>query len=185
MLTHPIIITCNSENTDGSIYYFNFKTGDSIWEHPCDEFYRKQLQQEREKLKRGNSRGMKKSGTGGGKKSRPNAAGKRSNANGLAPTVGGLGSSLGKLGNLPPPLLNSKVSCYKSCYSCGVLGSLLLNPAAAELPVFTRCSSTAECTISSSAEYPVLRSCSILTICSNSAEPCCHCRTTYASVVTW
>ena len=25
----------------GEIYYFNFETGESIWEHPCDEYYRK------------------------------------------------------------------------------------------------------------------------------------------------
>ncbi|VDQ14345.1 unnamed protein product [Trichobilharzia regenti] len=27
-------------NTDGDIYYFNFTTGQSIWEHPCDVYYR-------------------------------------------------------------------------------------------------------------------------------------------------
>ncbi|CAH8875103.1 unnamed protein product [Trichobilharzia szidati] len=27
-------------NTDGDIYYFNFTTGQSIWEHPCDVHYR-------------------------------------------------------------------------------------------------------------------------------------------------
>jgi hypothetical protein len=25
----------------GEIYYFNFATGESVWDHPCDEFYRK------------------------------------------------------------------------------------------------------------------------------------------------
>lgn len=40
---------CISEGNDGNIYYFNFATGESTWEHPCDEFYRKLLQQEREK----------------------------------------------------------------------------------------------------------------------------------------
>lgn len=24
----------------GDIYYFNFQTGDSVWEHPCDEYYK-------------------------------------------------------------------------------------------------------------------------------------------------
>ena len=23
------------------VYYFNFQTGESMWEHPCDEYYRK------------------------------------------------------------------------------------------------------------------------------------------------
>jgi hypothetical protein len=26
---------------DGEIYYFNFETGESVWDHPCDEYYRK------------------------------------------------------------------------------------------------------------------------------------------------
>jgi hypothetical protein len=28
------------QTADGNIYYFNFKTGASIWDHPCDEYYR-------------------------------------------------------------------------------------------------------------------------------------------------
>ena len=26
---------------DEEIYYFNFSTGESVWDHPCDEYYRK------------------------------------------------------------------------------------------------------------------------------------------------
>jgi hypothetical protein len=26
---------------DEEIYYFNFATGESVWDHPCDEYYRK------------------------------------------------------------------------------------------------------------------------------------------------
>lgn len=40
------------EQPGGGIYYFNFATGASTWEHPCDEFYRNLLNQEREKRKR-------------------------------------------------------------------------------------------------------------------------------------
>ena len=29
---------------DDEIYYFNFESGESTWEHPCDEYYRKQYQ---------------------------------------------------------------------------------------------------------------------------------------------
>ncbi|KAJ3034745.1 hypothetical protein HDV00_004723 [Rhizophlyctis rosea] len=38
------------QNEDGNIYYFNFTTGESIWDHPCDEHYRKLY--DREKAKR-------------------------------------------------------------------------------------------------------------------------------------
>ena len=29
-----------SKTPTGDIYYFNFQSGESIWDHPCDEFYR-------------------------------------------------------------------------------------------------------------------------------------------------
>merc|ERR1719330_1230885 len=25
---------------DGELFYFNFETGESVWDHPCDEFHR-------------------------------------------------------------------------------------------------------------------------------------------------
>nr|CAB3229941.1 centrosomal protein of 164 kDa-like [Phallusia mammillata] len=37
------------QDTNGDIYYFNFETGDSIWDHPCDEFYRNMVAEERQK----------------------------------------------------------------------------------------------------------------------------------------
>ena len=39
----------------GELYYFNFGTGESVWEHPGDEYYRALLQNEREKLMAGGS----------------------------------------------------------------------------------------------------------------------------------
>nr|XP_022323611.1 centrosomal protein of 164 kDa-like isoform X4 [Crassostrea virginica] len=38
------------QDPKGDIYYFNFATGDSIWDHPCDEFYRKMVMEERKKI---------------------------------------------------------------------------------------------------------------------------------------
>jgi hypothetical protein len=38
-----------SQNITGDLYYFNFDTGQSIWDHPCDEHYRKLVIQERER----------------------------------------------------------------------------------------------------------------------------------------
>merc|ERR1711988_961065 len=37
---------------EGEIYYFNFSTGDSVWDHPCDEYYRKQYEEEKSKPKK-------------------------------------------------------------------------------------------------------------------------------------
>ena len=37
------------QDLNGDLYYFNFATGESTWEHPCDEFYRNMAQTEREK----------------------------------------------------------------------------------------------------------------------------------------
>lgn len=39
------------QDVSGDIYYFNFETGDSIWDHPCDEYYRGIVARERAKLK--------------------------------------------------------------------------------------------------------------------------------------
>ena len=44
-----IYFSC-SQDPNGDIYYFNFATGDSIWDHPCDEFYRKMVIEERQKV---------------------------------------------------------------------------------------------------------------------------------------
>ena len=30
---------CKAPDT-GDIYYFNFQTGESVWDHPCDEYYK-------------------------------------------------------------------------------------------------------------------------------------------------
>eukprot|EP01083_Nonionella_stella_P009804 28082_1 len=38
---------CKTDDAD--IYYFNFETGESRWEHPCDEYYKKLYKTEKEK----------------------------------------------------------------------------------------------------------------------------------------
>ncbi|XP_063349196.1 E3 ubiquitin-protein ligase NEDD4-like isoform X6 [Pelmatolapia mariae] len=37
------------QDVTGDIYYFNFSTGQSTWDHPCDELYRRLVAQERER----------------------------------------------------------------------------------------------------------------------------------------
>ena len=39
---------CKTKDTD-DIYYFNFTTGDSTWDHPCDGYYKKLYEEEKKK----------------------------------------------------------------------------------------------------------------------------------------
>merc|ERR1712060_364607 len=34
---------------DGEIFYFNFESGESVWDHPCDEHYRKVFDEEKKR----------------------------------------------------------------------------------------------------------------------------------------
>ena len=36
----------------GEIYYFNFHTGESSWDHPCDKYYVELLERERAKKRK-------------------------------------------------------------------------------------------------------------------------------------
>ena len=40
-----------SQDPHGDIYYFNFATGESSWDHPCDDFYRQMVIEERQKMR--------------------------------------------------------------------------------------------------------------------------------------
>jgi centrosomal protein CEP164 len=42
--------TCKTEDGSGKVYYFNFDSGESIWEHPCDLQYKKLFADEKVKL---------------------------------------------------------------------------------------------------------------------------------------
>jgi hypothetical protein len=42
--------TCRTEDGSGKVYYFNFDSGESIWEHPCDLKYKKKFADEKQKL---------------------------------------------------------------------------------------------------------------------------------------
>ena len=35
------------EDPQGELYYFNFSSGESIWDHPCDQHYNKLVLEER------------------------------------------------------------------------------------------------------------------------------------------
>ena len=47
------------KTSTNEIYYFNFESGESIWEHPCDKHYKEQyLLAKQNMLKEGGSRSM-------------------------------------------------------------------------------------------------------------------------------
>lgn len=55
-LYSPVLLTCRPSRASlsppwppraqpcrspaGDVYYFNFSTGESVWDHPCDDYYR-------------------------------------------------------------------------------------------------------------------------------------------------
>ncbi|XP_014665508.1 PREDICTED: centrosomal protein of 164 kDa-like [Priapulus caudatus] len=52
------------QDPSGEIYYFNFVTNDSTWDHPCDQYYREMVANERAKVgdegkKKGGKKGKK------------------------------------------------------------------------------------------------------------------------------
>jgi len=63
-----------SQDASGDIYYFNFQTGDSVWDHPCDDYYRNMVIEEKRKRSAmtGSSRkeNKKKDKKDGGKKNK-------------------------------------------------------------------------------------------------------------------
>ena len=98
---------CKTPGT-GDIYYFNFQTGDSIWEHPCDERYKSLYAVEKAKLAKRTAEERRRAFTpAAGKtpsmKERAGSALKR--AESLRKLGPGLGSGLDKpaLGSSPVP----------------------------------------------------------------------------------
>ena len=80
------------------VYYFNFQTGESMWEHPCDEYYKTQYAEEKKKLQEREKRRARegeqahspRKGGGGGAQDAGGASG------------GQRDGGLGKLGPLVP-----------------------------------------------------------------------------------
>ncbi|KAK2912763.1 centrosomal protein of 164 kDa-like isoform X2 [Channa argus] len=87
------------QDVTGEIYYFNFSTGQSVWDHPCDEHYRHLVTQERERAQltaAGGKTGAKKEKDKKKKKEKKEKKKKES-----LKTLGTLSSALGPL---PSPL---------------------------------------------------------------------------------
>lgn len=110
-----LCVHISREDKSGDIYYFNFSTGQSIWEHPCDEFYKKLLKQERQKKAAKSAKSASKKRPNGAKKSKERKAtgGTKELTNGIAGGLGSVGrktKSLGMTGSL-----SGKPVCWKLC----------------------------------------------------------------------
>ena len=100
----PTPIVCSNQEPDGDIYYFNFKTGQSTWDHPMDVHYRELVETER--AKKAAARPV----TVAGKKTLPGqgSTGKETLASQPAPS----GQSMGASSQLTP--LSSGLAPLKS-----------------------------------------------------------------------
>ncbi|KAK3782720.1 hypothetical protein RRG08_037719 [Elysia crispata] len=81
----------------GDVYYFNFATGESIWDHPCDEFYKSMVLEERKRF------ALEKSTSNNKKKTKSKDESKKKKGNHGA---GGGGDDLGPLSKAPGQKLN-------------------------------------------------------------------------------
>ena len=73
------------KTSEGEIYYFNFSTGESVWDHPCDEYYRNLYEEEKAKK----ARSARETSTD---KKRREAAKKGAPGASLGPAPGSIGS---------------------------------------------------------------------------------------------
>ena len=110
------------QDTNGDIYYFNFENGDSIWDHPCDEFYRNMVAEERQKKQfkvttENNTHNGKKKEKEKSKKKKKQKAGNTSDS--LGPLTGS-----GTLSKLSGPKLNDVLVPSASLGTFGGSGGL-------------------------------------------------------------
>ncbi|XP_049433035.1 centrosomal protein of 164 kDa-like isoform X3 [Epinephelus fuscoguttatus] len=127
----------HSQDVTGDIYYFNFSSGQSTWDHPCDEHYRRLVAQERERAQvtaAAGGTGAKKDKDKKKKKEKKEKKEKKKKEplktpGALSSALGPLPSPLGSLAPLrgldaPGPLPGSAPSLRRSLGSSGGLEPL-------------------------------------------------------------
>ncbi|XP_049433034.1 centrosomal protein of 164 kDa-like isoform X2 [Epinephelus fuscoguttatus] len=125
------------QDVTGDIYYFNFSSGQSTWDHPCDEHYRRLVAQERERAQvtaAAGGTGAKKDKDKKKKKEKKEKKEKKKKEplktpGALSSALGPLPSPLGSLAPLrgldaPGPLPGSAPSLRRSLGSSGGLEPL-------------------------------------------------------------
>ncbi|XP_077990081.1 uncharacterized protein LOC144444512 isoform X4 [Glandiceps talaboti] len=91
---------CQDQSGSGDIYYFNFASGESMWDHPCDEYYRNMVTEERKKPIPSKQMPQKKDKKKKDKKEKEpkkfmKEPDKRTHSAGLGPLKGEVGGSFG------------------------------------------------------------------------------------------
>ncbi|XP_010365718.2 centrosomal protein of 164 kDa isoform X6 [Rhinopithecus roxellana] len=131
------------QDITGDIYYFNFATGQSMWDHPCDEHYRNLVIQERAKLSTSGAIKKKKK-----KKEKKDKKDKETPKSSLAPgsslapvhvPLGGLAPLRGLVDTPPSALRGSQsVSLGSSVESGRQLGELMLPSQGLKTSAYTK-----------------------------------------------
>lgn len=96
---------CKTQDTE-EIYYFNFTTGDSTWDHPCDGYYRNMYEENKKKLAKEASNSKSKNGKKDSKRRDVRQASSSSSSDIAAPT-NKLDLKPLSLGNIKPILKSS------------------------------------------------------------------------------
>ena len=110
---------CKTPGT-GDIYYFNFQTGDSVWEHPCDEHYKSLYAAEKAKLAKREAEDRRRAFTpGAGKTPFAKEKAKAGSGSALKPagSLGKLGPGLGS--GLDRPALGSTAAASSRAPAAG------------------------------------------------------------------
>ncbi|XP_074653247.1 uncharacterized protein LOC141907487 isoform X2 [Tubulanus polymorphus] len=129
------------QDPNGDIYYFNFQTGDSIWDHPCDEYYRNMVSQERTKIAAGGSKkkGSKKDSSKKGKagKSFQKDLGPVKSSLGPQGSLRGSGSQMAGSGSGLAPL-KAPESPLSTMYGAGTMPSTMASVNSAKTGVYLK-----------------------------------------------
>lgn len=96
------------QDVSGDIYYFNFENGQSMWDHPCDEFYRRlYLDKKKKKDKRSSSKDRTRSSNSQSERdesqSQRKSQSRKSNRTDSTAKLPTLSGGLGKLAPLKVP----------------------------------------------------------------------------------
>ena len=123
----------------GEIYYFNFATGESVWDHPCDDYYRKTYEEEKAKKLRRSAEGNGRpaaapSSPGLGRQPPGGPIGLSALGSAARPALAPIGSTSGPPSPLSPGLASSGLGSSGLASSVLAAGSSSPSPLARSAP---------------------------------------------------